>query len=779
MFEPGEDHRDRAAVRRIAVIGNYVPRQCGIATFTTDLCEALAGEYPELACLVLAMNDTPSGYAYPSRVRFEIAEQELDSYRRAADFIELNNVDLVCVQHEFGIFGGSAGRHLLTLLKELRMPVVTTLHTVLRDPTPEYRAAMLELAQFSDRLVTMSRRGVEFLQGVYDIPPDKIELIPHGIPDVPFVDPNFHKDQFHVEGKLVILTFGLLSRNKGLEYVIQALPTVCERYPDVAYIVLGATHPHVRRNEGESYRESLERLAEDLGVSEKVIFHNRFVTLDELVEYIGAADLYVTPYLNPAQITSGTLAYAAGAGKAVISTPYWHAEELLADGRGRLVPFQDAGAIADQILSLLDDEPERHAIRKRAYLYGREMVWSAVARRYMKAFVRAREERTGQPRGAALAPVAARRPAELPTIRLDHVRRMTDDTGMFQHAIGKIPNYDEGYCTDDNARALILCVLLEELADETLTPAVDRLAERYLAFLWHAFNRDTGRFRNFMAYNRTWLDEQGSEDSHGRALWALGSMAGRSDDARMRSVAGRLFNQALPAALEFNSPRAWAYSLIAIHEYLRRFYGDSLAQDTREQLAERLFQLHQRTNCSDWPWFEYELTYANARLPHALLLCGRWLARGEMAEAALRSLDWLTNIQRSEEGHFVPIGNQGFFRRAGERARFDQQPIEAHATLSACLEAYRTTGDERWWSEAQRAFDWFLGRNDVGLPLYDPTTGGCCDGLHPQRVNRNQGGESTLAYLLALTEMRLANAQRRTESVSGGREGKKAQPVRG
>jgi len=771
MFDQSDDHRQQPIVRRIAVIGNYVPRQCGIATFTTDLCESLVNEYDELTCLSLAVNDVPEGYAYPTRVRFEIAEQELASYHRAADFLDLNNVDLVCVQHEFGIYGGEGGGHILELLRQLRMPVVTTLHTVLNEPAPQYRAAMEELAQLSDRLITMSHRGVEFLQGIYNVPSDKIKLIPHGIPDIPFVDPNFYKDQFGVEGKHVILTFGLLSPNKGIEHAIKALPKVCKKYPNVSYIVLGATHPHLLRNEGEKYRDSLKQLARDLGVAENVIFHDRFVELDELVEYIGAADLYVTPYLNPAQITSGTLAYAVGAGKAVISTPYWHAEELLAKGRGRLVPFADADAIATEVLSLLDNESERHAIRKRAYMYGRDMVWSAVARQYMRAFTGAREERIKQPRGTYTTRVSPTRPSELPPIRIDHLQRMTSDTGMFQHAINKIPNYDEGYCTDDNARALILTVLLEEVGDQKTVATVRRLSERYLAFLWHAFNKKKGRFHNFMSYDQRWLDEAGSEDSHGRALWALGTVAGRANDPHVRSVAGRLFNLGLSAVFEFTHPRSWAYSLIAIHEYMRRFYGDSAAQNVRETLAERLFDLYKRSSSPDWRWFGDTVTYANAKLPHALLLCGRWMMRGEMTEAGLKALDWLARLQRSEEGHFVPIGNRGFFPRGGERARFDQQPLEAHAMVSACLEAQRITGEKRWLAEAQRAFEWFLGRNDVGVPLYDPTTGGCHDGLHPQRTNQNQGAESTLAMLLSLVEMRLAgNVVRREEDASRKRE---------
>lgn len=741
--------------RQVAFIGNYLPRQCGIATFTTDLCEAVAAEYPETTCFAIAVNDTPAGYKYPSQVRFELAEQELASYQRAAAFLNVSNVDLVCLQHEYGIFGGPAGSHILALLRELRMPIITTLHTVLREPDANQRRVMKELTNLSDRLVVMSRQAGEFLQDIYHVSPEKIDLIPHGIPDVPFVDPNFYKDQFEVEGKQVLLTFGLLSPNKGIENVIKALPTILSRHPNVVYLILGATHPHVKRHEGEMYRLSLQRLARERGVEEHVIFHNRFVSLQELVEFIGAADIYLTSYLNPAQIVSGTLAYTLGAGKAVISTPYWYAEEMLAEGRGRLVPFGDSEAIARQVIDLLDNEAERHAMRKRAYTFGREMIWPEVARLYMESFERAREERRLHPRPAFVTGRLAESQDDLPALKLDHLLRLTDDTGLLQHAIFTVPNYNEGYTTDDNARALVLTIAIEEMERE-MPVEIDRLACRYLAFLWYVFNSQTGRFRNFMAYDRRWLGEIGSEDSHSRALWALGTVLGRSNNEGLRGLAGRLFEKALPPVLEFTSPRAWAFTLMAVHEYLRRFSGDRAAQHIRERLAERLMDLYRRYSTADWPWFEDIVSYANARLPHALLVSGQALERPDMIDTGLKSLRWLTGIQCDKNGHFVPIGNQGFYRQGEEKARFDQQPIEAQAMVSACLEAYRITGEPRWYQEAQRAFEWFLGRNDLGLPLYDSLTGGCQDGLHPDRVNQNQGAESTLAFLLSLVEMHLA-----------------------
>lgn len=781
----------QAPFKRIAFIGNYLPRQCGIATFTTDLCEAVAAEYPETTCFALPVNDTVSGYDYPSRVRFELVENDIASYRRAADFLNGNNVDLVCLQHEYGIFGGTAGSHILTLLRELRMPVVTTLHTILREPDANQRRVLEKLAQRSDRLVVMSQRGLGFLREVYGLAEDKIDLIPHGIPDVAFVDPSFHKDRFGVEGKLVLLTFGLLAANKGIEYVIEALPAILARYPQVVYIVLGVTHPHVKRHEGEFYRLRLERLARTLGVESNILFYDRFVSLEELIEFIGAADIYVTPYLNPAQITSGTLAYSVGAGKAVISTPYWHAEELLADGRGVLVPFADAPAIARSVIDMLDNESERHAVRKRAYMLGREMTWPKTARHYMASFARAHEDRSHYPRAvftgrSSALPVSPgrdaedrtpefsllnrtleKRPPELPLLNLNHLRRLTDDTGLIQHACFSVPNYDEGYATDDNARALIVAISLEEQGEEAYG-----LASRYLAFLRHALHPQTGRFRNFLSYDRRWREEQGSDDCHGRSLWCLGTVIGRSNHAGLRGVASQLVESALPVIAELTSPRAWSFILLAIHEYLKRFAGDRTANSLREVLAERLLECYRRNSSADWPWFEDRLTYCNAALPHALLISGQAMAREDMVAASLRALEWLADLQTAPHsslangrqngdalavhGHFVPIGSNGFYQRGGQRARFDQQPVEAHAMVSACLAAQAGTGDSRWGRQAHLAFDWFLGRNDLHLSLYDPATGGCRDGLHSDRLNQNQGAESTLAFLLALLEMRVA-----------------------
>jgi glycosyltransferase involved in cell wall biosynthesis len=743
-----------ALPNRIAVVGNYLPRQCGIATFTTDLCDAIHAEYGATELLALPMNDTEEGYSYPARVRFELSEDNLASYRQAADFLNFSNIDLVCLQHEYGIFGGRAGAHILELLRRLNMPFVTTLHTVLRDPDRDQRAVMEEIATLSDRLIVMSQQSRDILQETFHVPSDKIDLIPHGIPDLPFTDPTFYKDGFGTEGKDVLLTFGLLSPNKGIENVIKALPSILAKHSNVVYMVSGATHPHVLRQEGDRYRQYLKTLAKDIGVEANVIFRNRFVSPQEMMELIGAADIYITPYKHKAQVVSGTLAYALSAGKAIISTPYLHAIELLDDERGALVPFDDPEAIAAKTVELLDNGTARHAMRKRAYLYARDMVWSRVAQKYMKSFERIYNERSRNPRATFLARNTEKTLDRLPTINLDHLYRMTDSTGIVEHAVFVIPNYPEGYSTDDNARALIVTILLEEFGAGAVKGAAD-LASRYLAFLWLAFDPVTNRFRNCLSYERQWQEHCGSEDSHGRALWGLGTVLGRSNDAGWRGAAGRMFELALPAATEFKSPRACAFALLGLQEYLDSFPGDRAALGASDVLANRLLTSHRSNHSPDWNWFENSLAYSNARLPQALIRAGMRAANDEMVAAGLEALDWLVTIQRCEvKGHFVPIGSLGFYSKKTEKARFDQQPVEACAVVAACLQAYRATGKGRWRKEAWSAFNWFLGDNDLQVALYDATTGGCRDGLHPDRANENQGAESTLSFLMALLEMR-------------------------
>ncbi|OHB79709.1 MAG: glycosyl transferase family 1, partial [Planctomycetes bacterium RBG_16_64_10] len=704
------------------------------------------------AAHVVAMNDVPEGYSYPAQVSFEVRQEEPSDYRLAADFSNIRGMDLLLVQHEYGIYGGADGAHILTMLRDVRMPIVTTMHTVLQDPSDHLRAVTDELVELSDRIVVMAQRAVDILTNVYAVPAEKLVIIPHGIPDVPFVDPSFYKDHFGVEGRKVLLTFGLLSPGKGIEYAIEALPEIVKHHPELIYIVLGATHPLIKKSRGEEYRHKLQHLAEDLGVLEHVMFQDRYVDLDELCEFLGAADIYITPYLGKEQIVSGTLAYAMGTGNAVIATPYSYAEELLAENRGRLVPFRDPQAIAREVLALLDDEGARHSMRKRAYLHTRDFVWRQVALSYLQVFRDVRRQpmlrrhAIGQPTSDATSVLHA-----VPELSLQHLRVLTDDVGILQHARYTVPDRNFGYCADDNARALMLALDAYQLTGSAETL---RLAVVYLSFLQHAYNEETGRFRNFMSYDRRWLEQRGSEDSHARALWGLGHAVALAPNEGIRATALSLFERALNAVVDFESIRSWAFTLVGVHAYLRRYSGGSDARRIRENLAVRLFEKFQDNAKDDWIWPEDKVTYANGILPHALLLAGQWMQRGDLTEMGLRSLHWILAMQINPQGMLSPIGNDGWYQRGGERARFDQQPIEAHALLEACLQAYNVTRDRHWVVQARRCFNWFLGKNDVGKPLYDYATGGCRDGLQRDGINENEGAESTLAWLLSLLAIR-------------------------
>jgi glycosyltransferase involved in cell wall biosynthesis len=738
------------SISTISVIGSYLPRRCGIATFTTDLVNSLSSEVPEIDTWAVAMNDKPEGYAYPSNVRFEIMQGRLPDYGVAAQYLNISRTDIVCLQHEYGLFGGPAGSHLIKLLAELRMPVVTTLHTVLKNPDPIYRDMMNKLSNLSDKLVVMSHRAVAFLREIYKVPEEKIAYIHHGIPDMPFVDPSFNKDKFGVEGKKVLLTFGLLSRNKGIETVIRALTAVIKKHPDVVYIVLGATHPHVLKSEGDGYRIGLQQLTRKLGLSEHVVFQNRFVELQELCEYLSIADIYITPYLDEAQITSGTLAYAMGTGKAVISTPYWYAAEMLAEGRGRIVPFKDSEAVAEQINDLFENNMERHAIRKKAYTYGRNAVWSKVSRDYLQVFgeVRGNRNQNPRPRHSYVESIKAITSFELPEIKLDHMKRFTDDTGILQHADHTIPDRLYGYCTDDNARALLVATMGHRNLP-TNGWGLDILSGHYLGFLLHAFNEKKGRFRNFMSFAREWTEDVGSEDAHGRAVWCIGKAITFLEDDGYLAMSTTLFKKALRPIEGFLSPRAISYCLIGMYAYMEVFSGDTEVRKLMDSLAYKLFNQFKNNESEEWPWLENALNYTNGKLPHALLLSGFRMHNSDMVEFGVRSLRWLLSVQ-TEGHHFSPIGCAGWYQKGGIRARFDQQPIEAKALIEACADAYYITRDREWFKSAVMCFNWFLGDNDLNMSLYDPKSGGCRDGLMADGVNQNQGAESTLSWLLSL-----------------------------
>jgi glycosyltransferase involved in cell wall biosynthesis len=738
-------------LRRIAVIGNSLPRRCGIATFTTDLQRAISTSRPNLETCIVAMTDHGQAYDYPASVAFQVRDDAIEDYVRAADFLNAGRFDIACLQHEFGIFGGEAGANILELLPRLTMPIVTTLHTVLAKPTAVQRAVMERIVEGSSKIIVMANKARELLRSVYRVPDEKIEVIAHGIPDFPFVEPDAAKAKLGFSGRSVILTFGLLSPSKGIEVMIDAMPSILKRSPDAVYVVLGATHPNLVRDQGEAYRESLTARVLELGVENNVVFLDQFVDQSTLLEFISMCDVYVTPYLNEAQMTSGTLAYSFGLGKPVVSTPYWHARELLFDGRGVLVSFGDAAGIGSEIAQLLTDDPRRRAMRERAYAASRSMTWERTAERYLTAFENTRQGHWLKVIARSKPDLVAPNGPAVPAMQTGHFLSMCDDTGLFQHAVHSVPDRSHGYCVDDNARALLLACALNEPGEQ---PLAEVLTARFAAFVQHAWNPDTGRFRNFMGFNRTWLEDKGSEDSHGRTLWALGECALKDASPSRRRWAAALFAQALPTAKTFHSPRASAFTLLGLDAYCAVDPNDRHAREIRRALAERLMSGLASVETPDWKWFEEGLAYDNARLPQALMVTGMATQTPFYVEAGLRCLRWLMTQQTASTGYFRPVGSASFGERRKPPRAFDQQPVEATATIAACLTAWRADGDAEWKSIAANVFAWFLGSNDLSVALVDVATGSCRDGLHPDRANENRGGESVVCYLLGLAEIR-------------------------
>ncbi len=734
---------------RVALIGTCVPRQCGIATFTDDLQQALIHADASVSAFTVAMTDNKIVYDYSDQVPFEIHHADPASYQEAADFLNVADIEIVSLQHEFGIFGGEAGEHVLGLVGGLNAPLVTTLHTVLASPNPAQRRVLDELIESSARLIVMADKGRQILQDVYGVPPDKIAVIPHGVPDRPFLDPAMAKHDLDLADRTLLMTFGLLGPGKGIETAIRALPALVGDNPKLLYMIVGATHPNLVQDEGERYRESLTALADELGVSDHVRFVDRYLTLDQLLDYLAACDIYLSPYPNEAQIASGTLAYAIALGKAVVSTPFWYAQELLADDCGLLVPFGQAEGFATAIRRLIKDDTLRSEVRTNAYARGRAMIWSRVAEQYFTVFAEVRLERRAT--NTTVIPFPSLEPGNspLPPISTNHLAALTDSVGLMQHTKFAVPDRRHGYCLDDNARALL--VLTELAAVRPLTGQEDQLLLIYAAFVENAWRPETKKVHNFMSFDRCWVESAGAGDALGRTIWALGAVARHKNARSLDGWAAARMLEITPSLMESASPREWAYGLLGISKLLRRFPGHRNLEQLRGELSNRLFQRWSDAAAPDWFWFEDRLGYDNARLCEALIESGHDTGNQSHLDAGLDTLRWLMTLQTAEAGHFRPIGTETFGSDRRHPQPFDQQPLEACAAVSACLTAARVTSDVRWKREARRAFNWFLGANDLGIPVVDVKRGACFDGLHPDRRNANQGAESTLAYLSALT----------------------------
>jgi len=708
----------------------------------------------------------PGGnHVFPETVGRTIRQDHAADYRAAADFINREAFDLVCLQHEFGIFGGEAGALVLDLVARLDAPLVTTLHTVLDRPNAAQRRVLDAIIAASARVVVMAGKARDMLIDVYGADPERIDVIAHGIPDVPLASTRAAKERLGFTDRKVILTFGLMSPNKGIETMIDAMPEIVRCAPDALYVVMGATHPILQAEEGEQYRNTLMARVRALGLDDHVVFINRFVDRPELLDHIAMCDVYATPYLAAAQMTSGTLAYSHGMGRPVVSTPYWHAAELLIDGSGVLIPFDNPAGFGPAIANLLGDETGRLAMGRKAYAASRPMTWANTARRYAASFRAASRkggvatgDRMDMPKPIPTITQTQARP-NLPPMSLDHLAAMCDDTGMAQHAVHAIADRSHGYCIDDNARALLLCC---GLADGPDAPLARRLSSTFAAFIQHGWNPDNRRFRNFMSFDRRWLEDAGSEDSHGRTLWALGTYSVRACSSGHARWARELFSEALDGVVAFTSPRAWAFTLLGLAPYCAVYAEDYAAAGLRAELADRLEKLLSAREGPEWTWFENGLSYDNARLPQALIVTGAAMRSANIVEAGLRSLRWLVPMQTSGEGHFRPVGSHGFLMASRNMPQaFDQQPLEACATIAACIAAQRVDPGFSWHAEAERAFAWFLGANDLGIELADVATGSCRDGLHPDRANENRGAESVLSFLLSLADMQRLNAMNR------------------
>jgi len=724
----------------IAFVGNYLPRICGIATFNTDLCESVAKITANSRnIMAIAINNISEGYDYPPRVKFEIGQGNYRDYAMAANYINHSGAQCVCLQHEYGIFGGDDGIFILQLISSLSIPVVVTLHTVMKAPSPNQKKIIEQMGRTCSALVVMSAKAVEFLKTIYKIPEEKIHLIHHGIPEIPFSEEETRKVNFHLEGRPVLMSFGLLSPNKGIEVSLKAISQLVKKYPELSYIILGATHPELKKQDGEGYRIQLERQVESLGIGKNVLFHNRFVDLQTLIAYLAATDIYLTPYWSEAQITSGALAYAMGSGSAIVSTPYWYAEEMLAKNRGFLFPFGDDKKLFEILDTLLSDKELLKKSKMESYEYSRRMIWDNVAREYISLFDQVVFEYEQD-----VIPKIGSNTVVIPNLNLNHLRRLTDDTGMIEHAKFVIPKRDEGYCLDDNARALIVSARTYHLTRESLA---SELTSTYMGYVHHC-QREDGLFHNRINYQRKTTDEVGSDDCIGRTIWALGHLVRRPPMSGHRSIADECFQKVIPHISKF-SLRGKTYALPGLYAYLKYHQGDENVRQILLETAWWIIGQYHANKDERWHWFEDELTYDNAMIPFALLRSYRITGETKFLEVGIESLAFLENVCFSN-GYLRPVGNKGWYTKGGEVAQYDQQPLDATAFVLAYREAFRCTGNENYIQQMRLSFGWFLGDNDLGISLYDHQSGGCSDGLKKDDINLNQGAESTLSFLMAL-----------------------------
>jgi len=728
---------------KLAFIGTYPPRECGIGIFTNNLfnsilanCEKREYEYEGF---VVALSDNDLTYEYPKEVKAIIRQEHQEDYLKAVKFINLSGADICILEHEFGIFGGQNGVQILPLLHRLKVPLIVTLHTILKSPSYNEKAVLQEICKMANKIVVMSHKAIEFLISIYDVPEEKIAFIEHGVPDI-FFNQEESKKEFKLDSKKVLLTFGFIGRSKGIETVIKALPEVVKKHPDLIYIILGKTHPNVLRHSGEEYRIFLRHLVKNLHLEEHVIFLNKFIDEQDLFKYLCASDIYITPYLNEAQITSGTLSYAVGVGSAVISTPYWHAAELLAEGRGRLFGFSDSVGLTSTLTELLDKPEVLKELRRKAYDHGRKITWPKTGEKYLEAVLDSlKEEQVVSVNNDTELDLLA-----MPLFSLTHINRLTDDTGIIQHANFGIPNLKEGYCLDDNARALLMVLMVyRQMKDKRAL----KLSSIYLSYIHYMQNED-GTFRNFLSFSRNFLDEVGSEDSFGRTIWALGYLLDNAPNDAYYQTGKLVFFNASPNFEKLKSIRSIANTMIGISHYLRSNPSDDSMTERLRNLAHKLIKHYEENESPDWKWFESLLAYDNGILPLALLHSAELLNDDKIKRTALESMDFLTK-HTLKQNYLSVIGNEQWYKKDGERSVYAQQPIDAMAMVLMYHQAFHVTKDKDYINKLYTSFLWFLGENDLRLSLYDFETKGCCDGFESYGVNRNQGAESTLAYLIS------------------------------